>query len=442
MLRTVAAVLLACLLCRVYSQPSATRLFPQHLKATEVDTKCNASTDHASVVLHWEHADLGDYSVTGYKVQVYHSNGTTEEVTLPHDAREFKYDGATCNGTTVFGVSAVTLLNAGYPGETEGLFVYPAAYVNVSREAKAPVVRNLKAVALGATSIKVEWTAADGHVVKFKVCAEALNETPVTVHTKDNSATLNDLAPDTEYTLKVSKADIDGSDIDHVQTTATTGVLQPPRDVDVHATCDHKVIASWKPSEDKLSGFQLKLCDKNQQTCGNKNVSANENTANFSVSSGQEHYTVHVQSCVMNNNKWHCSKPVVKDVSAFGKDPLVRDLQARFVNDTSLNVTWGTPHVGKIHITVCPTSTSPKKCTSYTTDGDVLAYRIDDIGDDTEYEVHAKFSTLVGYTECFHDEASVNVKRPAAGGHNSASSSSACVVLMLTSLLVAVMKSC
>ncbi|KAL1482658.1 hypothetical protein MTO96_014112 [Rhipicephalus appendiculatus] len=121
----------------------------------------------------------------------------------------------------------------------------------------------------------------------------------------------------------------------------------------------------------------------------------------------------------------------------------VDSLEARFLNDTTLQVTWKTANAGAIYIRVCPVSPSERNCTVYTTNGDSLEYQIYNVGREPEYEVLASFSPLEEGLRCIDAESSVTVRRPPpAGGHNSGSSTGVCGLLMMALLLLPVLKSC
>ncbi|XP_075529724.1 uncharacterized protein LOC142563091 [Dermacentor variabilis] len=114
------------------------KYFPQGLLATENRTRCNAGGDYASVVLEWKPAQLDNFSVTAYNVAVFSVNDTSKVFRIPADATRFSYDNVGCNGTTVFGVSAVLFISSEVlHGVDGGDFVYPAAYVAASTEMKA-----------------------------------------------------------------------------------------------------------------------------------------------------------------------------------------------------------------------------------------------------------------------------------------------------------------
>ncbi|KAL1472171.1 hypothetical protein MTO96_039486, partial [Rhipicephalus appendiculatus] len=127
----------------------------------------------------------------------------------------------------------------------------------------------------------------------------------------------------------------------------------------------------------------------------------------------EKEYTIKVATGNVVNGRTTYGGYVEVNATTNAIHPALKYLQANFVNDTSLNVTWSTAHVGNIHISVCPVSPSKKNCAVYTTNGDSLQYHIEVVGHDTAYEVRAKLSTLLGYVPCYHDESSVTVKRPA-----------------------------
>ncbi|XP_049274120.1 uncharacterized protein LOC119403075 [Rhipicephalus sanguineus] len=206
------------------------RYFPQDLRAVEGDKKCHGHAENTSVVLHWKPAILGhNFTVMGYQVEIYFVNGTTKAFDLPSTAAEFEYENVPCNGTTVFGVSAVLLLNAAFPHGTEGLFIYPAAYVAVSYgRYELPLVQNLRARVQGATSIKVQWTPPAEGAVEYRVSAEAVHAPPLVVFTNDTSVTFRHLTPGKEYTIRVATANtVNGKTSygTYVEVNATTNVL-------------------------------------------------------------------------------------------------------------------------------------------------------------------------------------------------------------------------
>lgn len=308
-----------------------------------------------------------------------------------------------------------------------------------------PVVRGLKVLSSSATTVKLEWTAPDVHVKGYCVTAQSYQTTPLEVNTTDNSMTLTDLIPQKEYAIGVETINEETGGATYgpaVRVSARTTALEPPTGVQVFSTCDRKAIASWKYSGDPLTGFGLLYCLKTGDRCMQRDVSATDRNASVDDYPTPGDYMFTIHSYLTKQNTRYSSVPITKNVSIAGQAPPVDALQARFLNDTTLRVTWGTAHVGMIHIRVCPMPSSGKECTFYTTNGDSLEYQIFDIGRDPAYDVLASFSTSVEDMRCLDAESSVIVRSPSpAGGHNSASSSGVCGLLMMTLLLLPTLKS-
>lgn len=305
-----------------------------------------------------------------------------------------------------------------------------------------PVVRGLKAKALSATIVSVEWTAPEAHVDGYRVNALSTGAGSVDVVTNRTSVQLSDLVPEHEYDIHVQTLNQEEGGIAYgaaVTVSAKTSTLRPPRDVHVLATCDRdRVVASWKYSGDPLTGFEMELCDEQQHSCVKDRASASAETASLAVPTTRRNYTFRIQSCLLKLNTLHLSAPVVRKVETFGEATPVDDLQAHIVNDTSLKVTWGTAHTGEILIRVCPIS-SQKNCTYHVTEGSLLEYQIDDIGHDAVYHVHASFSTSVGSVRCLHRESLFTVKRHASGERNSSPRHEVYALVLGVSLLLPVL---
>ncbi|KAL3175516.1 hypothetical protein MRX96_040256 [Rhipicephalus microplus] len=107
---------------------------PRDLIAVEDRTGCENGGRYAFVNLSWKPARLGKFTVSGYTVTIYSSNGTVTFARVANDSRALKDVPVNCEGPTVFGVSARTRVSLGLLDYETGEVSLPAAYVATSAD--------------------------------------------------------------------------------------------------------------------------------------------------------------------------------------------------------------------------------------------------------------------------------------------------------------------
>ncbi|XP_075741880.1 uncharacterized protein LOC142793226 [Rhipicephalus microplus] len=107
---------------------------PRDLIAVEDRTSCENGGRYAFVNLSWKPARLGKFTVSGYTVTIYSSNGTVTFARVANDSRALKDVPVNCEGPTVFGVSARTRVSLGLLDYETGEVSLPAAYVATSAD--------------------------------------------------------------------------------------------------------------------------------------------------------------------------------------------------------------------------------------------------------------------------------------------------------------------
>ncbi|KAL1467365.1 hypothetical protein MTO96_042243 [Rhipicephalus appendiculatus] len=113
---------------------------PKDLSVAVDRTTCENGGRNAFINLRWKPARLGNFNVSGYTVTIYADNGKTNYMHFDNDTRVVKYVPVNCNGTTVIGVSAKTLVNLGLFDYAMGEVIFPATYVAISTDTEPYVV--------------------------------------------------------------------------------------------------------------------------------------------------------------------------------------------------------------------------------------------------------------------------------------------------------------
>lgn len=198
----------------------------------------------------------------------------------------------------------------------------------------------------------------------------------------------------------------------HHRTDTPTAIFAPT-DVQVVATCDHFIHASWKHKNNKVHGFVVTLTEEVGNIQEKLTLPATERHVIFKIDPYRRNFTFSIRSFLYGQGRRYWSEEVEKTVTSFGQAPDVEDFQAHAITATSARTTWKTKHSEDIHISVCLATHPEEDCVEYTTDGDLLVYVIDGLKPATRYIVHASFSLALNRTVCKYDTSSQTITTPA-----------------------------
>lgn len=193
--------------------------------------------------------------------------------------------------------------------------------------------------------------------------------------------------------------------------TDTPTAIRPPTDIQLVATCDHFIRASWK-HRNSVDGFVVTLTEDVGHIQEKVTLPATQRHVVFNIDPYRQNYTFSIRSFLYGEGRRYFSEDVKRTVTSFGQAPDVEGFQAHVLTATSARTTWKTVHSEDIHISVCP-ATRPEDCVKYSTDGNLLVYVIHGLKPRTRYIVQASFSLELNGTVCKYEKSSRTITTPA-----------------------------
>lgn len=189
--------------------------------------------------------------------------------------------------------------------------------------------------------------------------------------------------------------------------------VRAPNDVQLVATCDHFIRASWTQKGDKVDGFEVTLTEEFSNVTQKLTLAATERHVAFKIDPYRQNFTFTIRSYIYRNKQRNLSDEVEERVTSIGQAPDVGRFQALPLTSTSARITWTTPHSEDIHISVCAAAHSDEDCVEYTTDGNLLMYVINTLKPATRYLLHASFSLALNGQVCKYKRSSQTIVTPA-----------------------------
>lgn len=266
-----------------------------------------------------------------------------------------------------------------------------------------PAVDQLQAIPTWPTWLEVRWnTSRDGPShVEIDVCPA---DGGVCVHAgvRNNTHVLKGLAPDTEYNVIVRSVAKEGNELafgPRSNVTARTTALPPFPDVELKATCDGFMVASWIYLFPEITGFELAFCAEGRR-CITTVIDKDSSSHTFRVEPEPGVYELSMTAYLWRAGAKHTTPVANATATSLPTVPSLDDLEVRAVSLTDVKVTWKTTGDFDIRLRVCRQETPNITCASYVAHGSQLSYTISGLTPNSKYRIEATAVVPAGTDRC------------------------------------------
>ena len=320
---------------------------PRHLRAT--------ASGYSAIDLAWTApADTGGSKVTGYKIEVSSSGGssfTTLNGNTGNTDLTYTHGNLAPNTTRHYRVSAIN------SNGTSG----PSNVANATTGSSAPTPpRHLRATASGDSAIDLAWTApADtggSKVTGYKIEVSSSGGSSFTTlngntGNTDLTYTHGNLAPNTTRHYRVSAINSNGtsgpSNVARATTGAVAGAPSPPRNLRATADGETAIDLAWTEPADtgnsKITGYKIEV-STNGSTWTTRVASTGNTDLTYKHTGLSAGTTRHYRVSAINSSGTGKPSNVANATTEGGSAPTPpRNLRATASGETAIDLAWTAP---------------------------------------------------------------------------------------------------